>query len=758
MIKAIYDLDMTPMRTLPIIINVSQYDDLGRTLVFNLFSSSGKWTAPTSAAVTFEGGKPDGKFFAYSCAYSNGTVTVIIQQQMTAVAGKVRCKIKVTSGDKVVESAPIIMVVDAAAVPDGSDMSKSDINDAVANATQKIVDQVKDNIPSDYTQLSTDVSSLKINKVDKPLTTDDGRIPRAKSGGVEWVELGQPTDEQTNSAVKNWLNEHPEATTTVQDESLTEKKFTFDLQKKKASYYNSVNEMKSDLSLKNGMTAITLGYYTKGDFGGGTYYIRQRTKTDNETLGDVFIGDNLTANLLLCGQRKYNVSQLGIVPNTGDDLSDKFQKVLNTKVHNAEFYFPSGTYEFKKPIILKQVTTLIGDMFIDSPSLLYDTNGTTFRFTGSLFSNNVCIDGATTAESGRNKIVGIKFISDSFSVSEDRNKILTNEEVYTTNINFENVSCVSLKTGSTIKNCVFNGFSGYCVKLSGAFCLLTQLVFTNCNIGLNTFIDNRFISLRFNLINIGFILDGSANILDDIRMDSVSQNAILCQKAVRAVHNTITNIFVDFCYKTPFILGGSYNFISTEIGRCCAKHHDKKATEISDDELNEASAICFHGGGLVNNGNRIICVMSQSNVLDADKVAIAPPIFLSVLDGEFNNNNIDITCNIDVKAESILSNDLERKLTIIRLHSSPEKYIKLDSFKIAINNIVLNTFNCYIMENSTEADNKLKYFSCNKFSINNMLVNYNISMTPVDAFMFMRDNGKLYISDVVDGVLSWTEV
>jgi hypothetical protein len=161
MIKAIYDLDMTPMRTLPIIINVSQYDDIGRIFVFNLFSSSGKWTAPTSAAVTFEGGKPDGKFFSYNCAYSNGTVTVTIQQQMTAVAGKVRCKIKVKSGDKVVESAPIIMVVDAAAVPDGSDMSKSDINDAIANATQKIVDQVKDNIPSDYSQLSTDVSSLK---------------------------------------------------------------------------------------------------------------------------------------------------------------------------------------------------------------------------------------------------------------------------------------------------------------------------------------------------------------------------------------------------------------------------------------------------------------------------------------------------------------------------------------------------------------------------------------------------------------------
>lgn len=213
MIKAIYDLDMTPRRTLPIIINVSQYDDLGRTLVFNLFSSSGKWTAPTSAAVTFEGGKPDGKFFSYNCAYSNGTVTVTIQQQMTAVAGKVRCKIKVKSGDKVVESAPIIMVVDAAAVPDGSDMSKSDINDAIANATQKIVDQVKDNIPSDYSQLSTDVSSLKED------------LETLNEGGLNLK------DEVIEEQINTWLGEHPESTTTVQDSSLEVVKFTDEAKK-----------------------------------------------------------------------------------------------------------------------------------------------------------------------------------------------------------------------------------------------------------------------------------------------------------------------------------------------------------------------------------------------------------------------------------------------------------------------------------------------------------------------------------------------
>lgn len=80
-----------------------------------------------------------------------------------------------------------------------------------------------------------DVSKLKeatVKKIDKPLTTDDGKIPRAKNGGVEWVDVGQPTDEQTNSAVMNWLDEHPEVTTTVQDGSLEEVKFTESLKMK----------------------------------------------------------------------------------------------------------------------------------------------------------------------------------------------------------------------------------------------------------------------------------------------------------------------------------------------------------------------------------------------------------------------------------------------------------------------------------------------------------------------------------------------
>lgn len=68
------------------------------------------------------------------------------------------------------------------------------------------------------------VSALKSDigdKVDKPSADDEGKIARAKAGGVEWAEVGQPTDVQTENAVTKWLDSHPEATTTVQNNSIS---------------------------------------------------------------------------------------------------------------------------------------------------------------------------------------------------------------------------------------------------------------------------------------------------------------------------------------------------------------------------------------------------------------------------------------------------------------------------------------------------------------------------------------------------------
>ena len=55
-----------------------------------------------------------------------------------------------------------------------------------------------------------------------PTNGEDGQCLRTKgNGATEWANIGLPTDEQTSQAVNNWLNLHPEATTTVVDGSLT---------------------------------------------------------------------------------------------------------------------------------------------------------------------------------------------------------------------------------------------------------------------------------------------------------------------------------------------------------------------------------------------------------------------------------------------------------------------------------------------------------------------------------------------------------
>lgn len=53
---------------------------------------------------------------------------------------------------------------------------------------------------------------------------NNGQVLTKTNSGAEWSDAGTPTQAQTNTAVTAWLGEHPEATTTVQDGSITEQK------------------------------------------------------------------------------------------------------------------------------------------------------------------------------------------------------------------------------------------------------------------------------------------------------------------------------------------------------------------------------------------------------------------------------------------------------------------------------------------------------------------------------------------------------
>lgn len=124
------------------------------------------------------------------------------------------------------------------------------INAATAAGIQQLQDFLN-SLPSDVQDIITQLQALnndftEINskKLPWPITDnvpdhgENGQALRTKGDGTtEWADIGQPTDEQTENAVSAWLSDHPEATTTVQDGSLTLAKFSDNLKKETVNHY-----------------------------------------------------------------------------------------------------------------------------------------------------------------------------------------------------------------------------------------------------------------------------------------------------------------------------------------------------------------------------------------------------------------------------------------------------------------------------------------------------------------------------------------
>lgn len=145
--------------------------------------------------------------------------------------------------------------------------------------------------------------SVENTKISNPLTEDNNKFPRAKDGNVEWVEQGLPTDEQTANAVKDWLYEHPEATTTVQDGSITENKLHTELLYKLNNSYNAISLQKkvnkhsklyfSEQALVYGDYTNTVNKCVEAGIKNAHIYVSINYDEESET----FVPDNEIGNL-----------------------------------------------------------------------------------------------------------------------------------------------------------------------------------------------------------------------------------------------------------------------------------------------------------------------------------------------------------------------------------------------------------------------------------------------------------------------------
>jgi hypothetical protein len=103
-------------------------------------------------------------------------------------------------------------------------------------------------------------------------------------------------------------------------------------------YYNTVEAMKTDTNLTDGMKAVTLGYYEANDGGGATYLIREKTSSDIEDNGSIhFLQNNLVAEIII--DNVVDIRKMG-----AKKTEDCSTIITNIMSKNKTVLIPRGTW------------------------------------------------------------------------------------------------------------------------------------------------------------------------------------------------------------------------------------------------------------------------------------------------------------------------------------------------------------------------------------------------------------------------------
>lgn len=140
MITQTFDLNLIP-DSAPVVVHCDQYDKGTGRLVISLYDGAVAYT-PNGTAI-IQGTKPDGRGFEYSASMSGNVVTANLTEQMSAVAGHVRCQIVVTESTGRTGTFVFILDVQKSALPADTDMSESEyqiIEEAIEEVQQAAQD------------------------------------------------------------------------------------------------------------------------------------------------------------------------------------------------------------------------------------------------------------------------------------------------------------------------------------------------------------------------------------------------------------------------------------------------------------------------------------------------------------------------------------------------------------------------------------------------------------------------------------------
>ena len=123
MIVQNFDLNLIP-DSAPVVVHVDQYDHGTGRLRISLYEGDVPYEPSGTAQI--QGSKPDGRGFLYNASLSGNVVTANLEEQMTAVGGKVLAQVVVTETSGRIGSFKFVLDVQKSALPDDTDMSESD--------------------------------------------------------------------------------------------------------------------------------------------------------------------------------------------------------------------------------------------------------------------------------------------------------------------------------------------------------------------------------------------------------------------------------------------------------------------------------------------------------------------------------------------------------------------------------------------------------------------------------------------------------
>lgn len=215
-----------------------QYDSALR-IIAQLCSDGEKWEVPKKAVAVVSYIKSDriGGYYdtteigetAVSVENDRSIITIIVDPQALTTPGLVHMQVNFYENKKRLSTFSFLLEVQKSTINADNIDSKWFGNLLKISGVLLDTTLTKEGCSAEAKAVGNALKK-KVNLPTGNAQGENGQLLRTNGdGSTEWTTFGTPSNEQVGTAVNSWLDDHPEATTTVQDDSLTINKFTPEL-------------------------------------------------------------------------------------------------------------------------------------------------------------------------------------------------------------------------------------------------------------------------------------------------------------------------------------------------------------------------------------------------------------------------------------------------------------------------------------------------------------------------------------------------